>query len=575
MKSVFSFDRWRGLFQKTPPPAWYHAVKKISPSVAVWTWEDAKVDVAGAMRVAMGAWRSSRWLRSRYPEPFVLPQGAAYLRWLRVQVFFRLRGDRTALEHLNSAFRRTPEEAIIDHYLHDYRLRLKYPLALVSEGRLNFAKWLLNHGLSRIGGTAEDVMWFLNVAESNEDWFIRLSRAISPTWQADAEAAPERLEPIVRLLNDRVQTKPGVTVFGHYTFRSGLQRSAMLTIGALRRAGEEVSMRNIPILDGRDTSLRGSEYLAEEEHDLTLLHVTPDPFYLKTYERSGLHPKRKSRRIAHYAWELPAPPTDGEPIPDLREIWVYSRFVADSLQPWGLPTHVIFPPMQRPTEVSAEAVESVRRRLGIAPDAFVFLFVFDVSSTLERKNPVAVIEAFRKAVRPSDNAYLVLKAARTAQFAERFAPIAQMAKEAGVIVLSEMLTDAEMQVLIAACDSYVSLHRAEGFGFTLAEAMLMGKPVIATGYSGNLDYMTNDNSYLTQWAPTEVPLGTLTYPAGFIWADPDIDHAASFMRQVLDHRDEAFEKGQRARADAERLFEPRLISQQIAERLKVVRELPL
>ena len=103
--------------------------------------------------------------------------------------------------------------------------------------------------------------------------------------------------------------------------------------------------------------------------------------------------------------------------------------------------------------------------------------------------------------------------------------------------------------------------------------MLLGKPVIATGYSGNLDYMTDNNSYLTRWTPTEVPQGTLTYPEGFIWADPDIDHAVGFMRQVLDHRDEAIEKGQRARSDAERWFDPNLIAQQIAERLKVVRGL--
>ena len=573
MKSVFSVDRWRGLFQKTPPPLWYHAVKKISPEVAIWTWEDVKVDVAGAMRVAMGVWRSSRWLRCRYPEPLTLPKGAGYLRWLRLQIIFRFWRDPVALANLEAAFRRRPEETIIDHYLHDYRLRLKYPLALVSEGRLIFAKWLLNHGLPRFGGTAEDVMWFLNVAETDEDSFIKLSRAISPTWQADAAAAPERLQPMVRLLNERGRSDRGITVFGHYTFRSGLQRSAMLTIGALKSAGEEVSMRNIPILDGRDASLRGADYLGEEDHDLTLLHVTPDPFYLKTYERAGLHPRCQSRRIAHYAWELPAPPPDGEPIPDLREIWVYSRFVAESLRPWGLPTHVILPPMRRPAETSDEAVASMRTRLGLASDDFVFLYVFDVSSTLERKNPASVIEAFRRAVRPSDKARLVLKAARTLQFADRFAPIAQMAKEAGVIMLSEMLTDTEMNVLMAACDSYVSLHRAEGFGFTLAEAMLLGKPVIATGYSGNLDYMTDNNSYLTRWTPTEVPQGTLTYPEGFIWADPDIDHAASFMRQVLDHRNEAIEKGQRARSDAERWFDPNLIAQQITERLKVVRGL--
>jgi glycosyltransferase involved in cell wall biosynthesis len=546
-------------------------VRKISPAVVTWKWDDLKTDVEGAMRVTIGVWRSSRWLRCLYPTPFTHTDGGGFHRWMQWQISWRFRGDSSARANLDAAFLRKPHDSICDYYLHDYRLRLKHPLGLISEGRVNFAKWLLNHGLHRFGGTAVDVLWFLNAAESDEEPFVKLTRAISPSWQADAASAPERLQSKVRSINFDSKEVPGVTLIGHFTFCSGLQRSAMLSVEALKRLGENVSLRNIPVLEGRDINLKGLDFLGEEIHDLSLLHVTPDPFYLKAYEHAGLHARRQSRRMAHYAWELQALPPSAEPIPDLREIWVYSQFVSDSLRDWNLPTHVILPPMQRPDEPPPRSINSMRQRLGIDPDEFVFLFIFDVSSTLERKNPTAVIEAFRRAVRKSDKARLILKAARTQKFSVSFAPVAQMAHEAGVTVLTEMLSDTDTQLLIAACDCYVSLHRSEGFGFTLAEAMLLGKPVIATGYSGNLDFMNEQNSYLVDWAPGEVPKGTLAYPAGFHWADPDVEHAADCMRKVLDERDDAQTKGLRAMADCERLFDPEKIARQISDRLKALR----
>ena len=107
---------------------------------------------------------------------------------------------------------------------------------------------------------------------------------------------------------------------------------------------------------------------------------------------------------------------------------------------------------------------------------------------------------------------------------------------------------------MAACDCYVSLHRAEGFGLTMAEAMAIGKPVIATGYSGNVDFMSGENSYLVDYALGRVGPDCEIYPPEGEWAEPSIEHAAELMRRVRDEPAEAAAKGGRARADVARLL---------------------
>jgi glycosyltransferase involved in cell wall biosynthesis len=104
-----------------------------------------------------------------------------------------------------------------------------------------------------------------------------------------------------------------------------------------------------------------------------------------------------------------------------------------------------------------------------------------------------------------------------------------------------------MRALVASADCFVSLHRSEGFGFSLAEAMAYEKPVIATGYSGNLDFMTEENSYLVRYRPRVVGIGKTPYPSAAEWAEPDVAHAAELMRYVHDHPAEAALVGRRAR----------------------------
>jgi glycosyltransferase involved in cell wall biosynthesis len=174
-------------------------------------------------------------------------------------------------------------------------------------------------------------------------------------------------------------------------------------------------------------------------------------------------------------------------------------------------------------------------------------------SVTERKNPLGLVRAFSQAFAPDEGPLLVLKTLNSGVDPVGAARLRTAADErSDVLLLDVALPAAKQHALTTLCDAYVSLHRAEGFGLGLAEAMALGKPAIATGYSGNLDFMTPENSYLVPYELVPIPAGIDPYPGGARWADPDLDEAARLLRHVVEYPDEAREKGARAAADIAR-----------------------
>ena len=203
------------------------------------------------------------------------------------------------------------------------------------------------------------------------------------------------------------------------------------------------------------------------------------------------------------------------------------------------------------------------------PAGFLFLFAFDYLSTVQRKNPVGLIEAFKLAFAPGEGPQLLIKTIN--------APLRPLAEEEvlwaahgrpDIHVVDRSLSGEELSRLMAACDCYVSLHRAEGFGLTMAEAMAMGKPVIGTGYSGNVDFMNSENSYLVDFTLGRVGPDCEIYPAEGEWANPSIEHAAELMRRVHDEPAEAAAKGEQARSDIARLLSPAATGRRMRDHLE-------
>ncbi len=279
---------------------------------------------------------------------------------------------------------------------------------------------------------------------------------------------------------------------------------------------------------------------------VTIAHVTPEPFFTSLYERAGWHRRGGVHRVAVWYWELAWIPENWARIAtEVDEVWCASPFVADAFRDrLSVPVHEVLPSV----ELEPAAPYS-RHELGVPPENYVFLFTFDLASIMERKNPLALIRAFRAAFARERDVNLVLKITRSAQFPTEAASLrAAMAGDDRIVLIDQLLPPERVQGLIQECDCYASLHRSEGFGLGLAEAMLRGKPVIGTAYSGNLAFMHEKNSLLVDYTLVPVTPGLPVYREGR-WAEPSHDHAVAQLRFCYEQRERAAALGASARME--------------------------
>ena len=278
-----------------------------------------------------------------------------------------------------------------------------------------------------------------------------------------------------------------------------------------------------------------------------ILHVN-GPYMRYVATRLGRRFLAGRRIIGYWAWELPVMGPDWRRgLSQVHEVWVPSRFNADSL-----PADVNVPVRIVPHPVTALGAVAARDRFGLPPGAFVVLTAFDMGSTYVRKNPRAAIAAFRQAFGDDPNCLLVLKVSHPADAGWAMADMSDaIAGMGNVRLITDTLSRQDMATLVASADVVLSLHRAEGFGLLLAEAMLRGIPVVATGWSGNLDFMTPNDSALVGYrlVLVEDRQGTYAVPNAQ-WADPDSAEAAGWLARLRNDPELRRQMGERARAAA-------------------------
>jgi glycosyltransferase involved in cell wall biosynthesis len=250
------------------------------------------------------------------------------------------------------------------------------------------------------------------------------------------------------------------------------------------------------------------------------------------------------------------------------EIWVPSRFIADSLT-----SATIKPVKIMPHTVCGATIEKreARRALKIPQDVFVFLTVFDPNSYVSRKNPQAVILAFQDAFPQSrgENPLLIVKYHHTLGRADMIHQIERLAsRDDRIVLLNRVFTESEMAALTCAADAFVSLHRSEGFGFNIAEAMASGRLAIATNFSGNTDFMNAENSLLVPYTMRAVGSDYL-YGTGQWWADPDHSAAVEAMRLAVHNNAMRIRLAERAHDDFKTKFSPLAVGRKLASALAI------
>ncbi|WP_420409161.1 glycosyltransferase family 4 protein [Hoeflea sp.] len=260
----------------------------------------------------------------------------------------------------------------------------------------------------------------------------------------------------------------------------------------------------------------------------------------------GISNYNRRYNIGYAPWELPKWPKAWLPYLELLdEFWVSTTFTYNALRPY-----TDKPVQLMPLAVTVDEVETVRRsEFGLPEDAFLFFFSFDVTSSVDRKNPFATVKAFRRAFpRGDEPAGLVVKVMNLDPLVPNWHKLMKLADgDKRIHFITGMLSRPRILGLVASCDCFVSLHRGEGFGRGPAEAMLLGKPTIVTGFSGNMDFTKPDNSCLVDYKLIDVEPHQYHFSEGQQWADPYVDHAAEYMQKLVNDRELANRLGLAAR----------------------------
>ena len=361
----------------------------------------------------------------------------------------------------------------------------------------------------------------------------------------------------------------GVNVVGYLRTESGVGSAVRAYLRALHRLQMPVALCDVSDLQtNRSEDCSIGRFDATHPHDINLVCADVELHYaIMTHVGEEFFANRYN--VGIWAWEQPGFPQKWyDRFAWYDEIWVASSFIANALTPVCPLPVVCIPPVLTVDKTGCR--EAGRRRLGVAPEEFVCLFIFDFHSHAERKNPLAVIKAFQRAFGTSESARLVLKCVNAESKPEDFARIKQAAQGHAIDIYSGYWPYQEVRDLMAACDVYVSLHRSEGTGLTITDAMALGKPVIATGWSGNMDFMTVSNSFPVRYELVELAENVGPYRAGELWAEPEVEHAAELIRWVYEHRAEAAVRGQRAQRDLECCYSETAIGELIAQRLKTI-----
>ena len=396
-----------------------------------------------------------------------------------------------------------------------------------------------------------------------------LRHLLFPLWHLAPRPTEFQLTGITgRIATDRPPITPyaypfGVNLFGYAKGEIGIGEDVRLVAMALE--AQDIPFCIVNVQPGRHVSQLDSSvehWITDEPKYAINIFCTTGIEQARYACEKGLDALQGRYNIGLWPWELPLWPASCEYAFGLvDEIWGISRYSANAYRKAGRPVV----PMTLPVTVDC-ALPMARSDFGLPKDEYLFVFSFDFNSTLVRKNPGAVVRAFQLAFPKGsrEKVGLVVKASHVNPARPAWRALMKLADaDKRIHVIDDTLRRPEVLALYRCCDCYVSLHRAEGFGRSLAEALLLDLQLIATDFSGNLDFCDGERVGLVKHKPQIVRKNEYFHGHGQRWADPDIGHAAELMRQIYEKPRALFPR----KFD----FRPVAVGKRYAQRLEALR----
>jgi len=326
----------------------------------------------------------------------------------------------------------------------------------------------------------------------------------------------------------------GINVFGFITGEFGIAEATRLNCKAIQAAGLPLSILNYDVKTNHNTNDHTfKEFSEDAPHPINLVQVSPSTteiVHFFEYFDSSLF--KEKYNILYVAWESETLP--GDYIVNINlfdEVWTPSEYCKTCLEKFiALPIKVI----PHPIDIELKPTYDTDAEHFYNKEMFNFLFIFDYNSSIERKNVINLIQTFRSTFEGWDNnAFLTIKTSKSEKFSAEKDQIIQAVGDSGKIkIVEKIFAKNVLNYIISRCDSYISLHRSEGFGLTMAEAMYFGKPTIGTGYSGNLQFMNDENSFLVKAQKVSYGSDDLNYNSETIWSEPSLDEASEYLKKI-------------------------------------------
>jgi glycosyltransferase involved in cell wall biosynthesis len=338
-------------------------------------------------------------------------------------------------------------------------------------------------------------------------------------------------------------TRPAaeIRVVGLLSSASGVGESARLCVRSLQGAGRPVVASDVAaIFDSNDgITFEQAERGAARASQTCIYHLNP-PMLLPGIIGSGLSSYYRSFNIGYWAWELDTLPREWIRALDyVHAVFVPSRFCQSLIQRYtGKPVLLV------PHPVPPLAIE---RKKPTASTPFRVLTIFNLGSSFGRKNPLDVIAAFRMAFGESEQVELVLKTSQGRKYCEDMTRLRQAIDSApNIILIDEVWPRSRLAELLAQVNAYVSLHRSEGFGLPIAEAILAEIPVVVTNWSGNIDFCPPHLAYAVDYklVPAIDPHPYYANAGPGQWASPSVEHAADLLTVIKQDEAAAMQRAQ-------------------------------